>query len=1019
MTTWDGARWQAAAKELDQLLELDGPARDAAMAALLRRDAALAADVARLLADLGAAQAERFLDPDTTSPLPTTATQGDPAAGDRRSASLVEGAVFGEYRILAVLGRGGMGVVYEAEEIESGRRVALKVLEHRLADAGQRERFQREGRLAASIDHEHCVFVLAAIEVDGVPAIAMELMQETLADRLGRSGPLPPAAAVDATLQLVAGLDAAARVGVLHRDVKPSNCFVDADGVVKIGDFGISRSLSSAGDATDTSAYRHDSGVVTHEARRRISATPAYASPEQLRGETLDVRADIYSVGATLYELITGRRPFAGADLMSLLMAVANDQPTAPHTIVPAIPRGLSRVVLQCLGKQPDDRFADYASLAAALAPYRSVAPTPATLGRRLLAGAIDFLALRFLTDVVLLTIVLPLASSVPLPVRTLIAIAPWLLYFGVTESIWACSPGKALCGLMVVDRRRRPISGRRAWARAALFALALLATIQVFSRWVLPGPFELLRYRPVWRMVFEHGTLLLFIAVPFVVARRRNGYAALHDLATSTRVVAAPERLPSPGRRAAPALTAPAHVAGRYGTFVVHDRPVDDLVGWCTGVDERLRRPIWVRESIPGTPPVSVARARVSRPTRLRWLAGRRTADSAWDVYESAAGVPLARACATPRRWREVRGWLLDLARELAAQDARDRPPRRLDRVWVLDSGRVKLLDDPTADTTAGAAANPSPSELLHAVASLARRGAPEPWPLSAERYVASLGSPDRRATADLAQELEAIGGRDSMTRGWRALTLAAQLAVPLVLVAYPLFLTAVAESTIPPRVEIAVWRLANRLVTADRGGTRLDPADRDAIEAVLAALYRSGPQAGRIIDRIREQHQDGGARRRLNEALRRHPTDAAAEAAASRPIVRATLRPRSSAPSAFYLAMLIYDALVKVALLALASAIAARSGLFRLLGFEIVTARGEPASPLRIAVRSALAWSAVLAPAAIFAVSNDWFTAIATNIQVVYAALAIQAAGAAAVLIHPTRSLQDRLAGTWIVPR
>ena len=229
-----------------------------------------------------------------------------------------------------------MGLVYEAEEIESGRRVALKVLEQRLGDERERERFKREGRLAASIDHEHCVFVFGAAEIQGVPAIAMELMQGTLADRLTAEGPLPPAAAVDAALQLVAGLQAAAEAGILHRDVKPSNCFVDADGVMKIGDFGISRSLRPA-DETALST------------RNQLAATPTYASPEQLRGATLDARADIYSLGATLYELVTGHRPFIAPDLMSLLMAVANDAPAPPHQIVPTTPRGLSRVILRCL----------------------------------------------------------------------------------------------------------------------------------------------------------------------------------------------------------------------------------------------------------------------------------------------------------------------------------------------------------------------------------------------------------------------------------------------------------------------------------------------------------------------------------------------------------------------------------------------------------------------------------------------------------------------------------------------
>lgn len=240
---------------------------------------------------------------------------------------LATGSVFGQYRIVTLLGRGGMSVVYAADEIESGRRVALKVL-HGRPDVSERELFEREGRLASSVNHPNCVFVFGAGEIDGHLVIAMEVMQGTLADRLNAGGPLTPAAAVDAVLQIVVGLQAAAAAGILHRDVKPSNCFVDAEGVVKIGDFGISRSQRPTDETMLSTSGQH-------------RATPAYASPEQLRGAALDVRADIYSVGATLYELLTGRRPFERADLMALLMAVANDPPTPPHIAVPAVTNGL------------------------------------------------------------------------------------------------------------------------------------------------------------------------------------------------------------------------------------------------------------------------------------------------------------------------------------------------------------------------------------------------------------------------------------------------------------------------------------------------------------------------------------------------------------------------------------------------------------------------------------------------------------------------------------------------------
>lgn len=173
------------------------------------------------------------------------------------------GRVFGGYRIARQLGKGGMGSVYEAFEVESGRRVALKVLNHKLQSTDQRKRFLREG-------------------------------------------PMPVAKAVDAILDVIAGLEAVQSAGVLHRDIKPANCFVASDGTVKVGDFGLSISSS-----VRTEANLTQSGV--------FLGTPAYASPEQLRGAELDVRSDIYSVGVTLYFLLTGEMPFNAENMVQLL----------------------------------------------------------------------------------------------------------------------------------------------------------------------------------------------------------------------------------------------------------------------------------------------------------------------------------------------------------------------------------------------------------------------------------------------------------------------------------------------------------------------------------------------------------------------------------------------------------------------------------------------------------------------------------------------------------------------------
>jgi len=218
--------------------------------------------------------------------------------------------LFGGYRIERALGKGGMGAVFEAEELASGRRVALKVLGHALDSSEARARFLREGRLAATVNHPNSVYIFGTEEIDSTPVITMELVSGgTLQQRVKERGPLPIAEAVDAIVQVIAGLEAAAEKGVLHRDVKPSNCFIDADGTVKVGDFGLSISMLVKAEVTLTA-----SGM--------FLGTPAYASPEQLRGDELDARSDIYAVGVTLYFLLTGKTPFHSENMVQLVATV-------------------------------------------------------------------------------------------------------------------------------------------------------------------------------------------------------------------------------------------------------------------------------------------------------------------------------------------------------------------------------------------------------------------------------------------------------------------------------------------------------------------------------------------------------------------------------------------------------------------------------------------------------------------------------------------------------------------------
>jgi serine/threonine protein kinase len=198
------------------------------------------------------------------------------------------------FELLGELGRGGMGIVYRARELSTNRVVALKVLPYSMQDRETAfDRFQREAILAASISDPRCVFVYGAHSIEGSPAIAMELVEGQTLEHVIQSGEkVPVTQAVRWTIELLEGLEAAHRANVLHRDVKPSNCFLGADGHVKVGDFGLSRSIETQIQLTDPGQF---------------IGSPLYASPEQIRGREVDERSDLYSAAATLYALLTGR----------------------------------------------------------------------------------------------------------------------------------------------------------------------------------------------------------------------------------------------------------------------------------------------------------------------------------------------------------------------------------------------------------------------------------------------------------------------------------------------------------------------------------------------------------------------------------------------------------------------------------------------------------------------------------------------------------------------------------------
>ena len=377
---------------------------------------------------------------------------------------------FGGYTLLRRLGRGGMGAVYEAEQVATGRRVALKMLGQELDSPDMRERFLREGRFAAGINHPNSLYVFGTEEIGSRPVITMEIAGSgTLDDTLKRRGPIPVSEAVDAILNVIAGLEAASAGGVLHRDVKPSNCFVSPDGSVKVGDYGLSVSTLSTADTFATAT-----GV--------ILGTPAYASPEQLRGDDLDVRADIYSVGATLFTLLTGQAPFEGKNAVQVVTNVVNQKPKSVSALREGVPPGLKRVVARCLAKEPEERYGDYMALRNALVRFSSKEPEGASMQVRVPAAWVDYL-IAFLIPYVTLMLVVggedllirPVVERTLYSARYYVALFPFgFLYFGIVEGIWGAGLGKRLKGLVVVRTDGRPPGVARALTRILIPILCI-----------------------------------------------------------------------------------------------------------------------------------------------------------------------------------------------------------------------------------------------------------------------------------------------------------------------------------------------------------------------------------------------------------------------------------------------------------------------------------------------------------------------------------------------------------------
>lgn len=943
-----------------------------------------------------------------------------------------------------------MGTVFEAEETDSGRRVAIKLLSRALDTPETHARFLREGRLAASINHPNSVYVFGTEEVRGTPVILMELVPGgTLKDQVSTRGPLPSGEAVDALLQVIDGLECAYRQGILHRDIKPSNCFVDSDGTVKIGDFGLSVSLGLEAESSLTL-----SGT--------FIGTPAYSSPEQLRGEKLTLSSDIYAVGLTLYYLLTGRLPFEAPNTIQLLARILERQPDPPSRFSPGLPRGLDAVVLRCLEKDPELRFKDYAGLRDALSVYSAASATPANPGLRFVAGVGDALVLgsvqAFTTSLWL--------GGWPGVLRPDIFDAPklglalttsWILgtaYYGLSEGLWGRSAGKAACRLRVVREGGQPISLPRALARAGLFCLTSFLPQLVFWGVCQLSDSPLAQS---FSSVASLGPIMLTLVL-FAPARRSNGFAAVHDQLLKARVVA----MPNTAVRHGPSASRTAEKTPPHPTLATLDPTTPPRVGpydlvrrlaghehrglWL-GSDPRLQRSVWLHRQPVNTPPISVQQRQLGRPGRLRWLGGRRTPTEAWDAYEALDGRPLLEWLNQNPDWGQVRLWARDLVAELQMAERDGSTPDRLalDQVWITARGSAKLLDFPipgldSVEDGPGSRQVP-PTEFLRSLAraalssmvGLRRRNTPsagvQPIPLHAQAFLEQLVKGVALETA--ARELRDMLGRPAaVTRLRRFALLVGCMTLPLLGLILGTLGAQLLKTNYRQNLEVAVlqtclYERSNLEAEILAGRSDLIPV-REAFDVYIAG--RSGPLmtnqatwnapgAMLLLARPHRQLAESILAREATPA-----SDALTEAEVQvrrrfgrAPDQAALERIDRIRPSFMALVFAGWTVLLVSLSCWMASVLFRGGALFHLAGLALVTRDGRLASRGRVLWRNLLAWL----PASFALFAPFMVGPRMTQPGAILGLLAGLSLLALLSAVVAQRNLPDRLAGTYVVPK
>jgi uncharacterized RDD family membrane protein YckC len=777
-----------------------------------------------------------------------------------------------------------------------------------------------------------------------------------------------------------------------------------------------------------------------------------------LRGEPLDVRADIYAVGATLYYLLTGRPPLEASDLRELVSKVASEKPQSPRLLRRDIPGGVAAIVLRCLAKAPVGRPQSYADLADRLRPYGSAEETPAPLGARLIAWIVDAVLFAMMTWVLTVS---AWTAATPGWAPTLLQLAgsPWLtgtIYYFVLEGGWGASLGKRLMGLRVTAP-----TGDRWWLRlglrTAVFQLPIVIPTLVFmdaiSGSTIPGVVYTGNPAPngwSWNAPPDAWLTLLLTVLLFSTARRGNGWTGLHEVLSGTRVVqrtalrsrtsAAPKASPA---ELVQALSSPRRV-GPYAILTT----VGDTVGGAlsVGIDPILRRYVWIHEGAPGTAAVGAIRRDISRPGRLHWLAGRRSPTENWDAFEAPDGELLLLASSTSD-WREMHRSLSSLAIELdaSAREGTD-GPLNLAQVWKRPDGQLVLLDVPWPGLAASEAKQyRAPVDLLAAVAKHRMAPGSEPFaPLSATTLITRLEGSAPPALADVKAELlrlASIPSRPSRLR--RALpmvmaTMPVALLVMIVTVMLPLAARSIQEdpgNIFRQRSELMTW--LSWIAESGADAELTTEEQRSAAEQYLAAHFRAQltshefwhTQTVQIEPILR-------LRRTAAEIAARYPAVSPEDLARASEILAPQiedLAARSANVSENFPAGgkalwgFVANGFASIPILVsilggLVSVLAVPGGLItRAFRHAVVSRDAREIGRVRSAVRFLVAWSPALAWIACVGAPMFGAPRVSPDVAFIVGSLAflVMAGGAAWTIAAPARGPHDRIAGTWVVPR